>query len=136
VGAPAVVAQRREVDARGDGLAAALADEPPREPHAVVVRVGAGGQLEAVAGELLLGARHHGVDPGVALARHDRVQVAGVVGPGLGDERAPALGARLVPHRDVAIHDGVDVGHVDLLIGWCARRHRDGGPGACRLPAR
>ena len=53
----AVVGDEREVEARRDARRRRPATQVPGEAHAVVVGVGAGGQLEAVAGELLPGRR-------------------------------------------------------------------------------
>ena len=105
-----VLGERREVGAAGDR--AGVADQLPREAHDVVVGVRAEGELEAVARELRLGGADHRRDAVGALARHQRVHVAGIVGERGGDQLAPAGLVAFVPGGDVGLDDGVDgVGH-------------------------
>ena len=48
----------------------------------------------------------------MARARHERVEVGAVVGPGAGHELAAPGGVGLVPGVDVAVDEGVEVvGH-------------------------
>ena len=60
-------------------------------------------ELEPVAGELRLGGADHRGDPVLALAGHQRVEVAGVLAERLADERAAALRVGLVPGGDVGV---------------------------------
>src|SRR5439155_26599844 len=78
-----VVGERGEVDPGGERAASVGREELPAEPDAVVVGVRARRELEAVAGEALLHPGDHRVDPVGAVARHARIEVGGVVGPGL-----------------------------------------------------
>jgi hypothetical protein len=75
------------------------------------VRVGGSREFEAVVGVLLLDASDHLVDGVLAIASHERVEVAGLVRERLGEERTPALRVLLVPRRDVAVDESSHVGH-------------------------
>src|ERR671930_1403931 len=121
-----IVGDDAEVAADGDRVVARVRLEVPGEADAVVVGVGRAGELEPVAGELLLGAADHRVDPFVARAGQHRVDVGGVLRPGLRDELAAALRITLVPDGDVAVDESVDIGHA---------RQRGKAPASCRLPA-
>lgn len=70
------------------------------------------GAAEFVAGEARLNALGHGIDAAAAFALQHRVDIGRILGPGLGDERTPAIGVGLVPHGDVAVDEFGPVGHV------------------------
>jgi hypothetical protein len=97
-----------------------------------VVDVDPSGEGEHVARELALGGGDRGVDRVVPTRVDQRIDVAGVVGPGLGDQIAPGGGVGLVPAGEVAVDQivhGVVLSQVGNPIVDC-------GTADCRLPGR
>jgi hypothetical protein len=97
-----------------------------------VVGVDRAGEGEDVARELALGGGDRGVDRVVPLGIDQRIDVAGVVGPGFRDQITSGGGVGLVPAGKVAVDQivpGVVLSQVGNPIVDC-------GAARCRLPGR
>ena len=87
----------------------------PGEAHTVVVAFDIAGAAEAMAREAFLHTDDHGVDAVPSLALQHWIEIAGALGPGLGNEIATTAAVGLVPRRDVAIDQISQRVHVWLL---------------------
>src|SRR6516162_2911331 len=105
---------RGEVGALGDHRAS-LRSQLPAEADAVVMPIDHPGAAEAVAGKTRLHGPYHGIDRGVPFAGHQRIDIAGAVAEGVGDQPLPPVGIDLVPHGDVALDQVIKLAHFCLL---------------------
>jgi hypothetical protein len=101
-----------------------------------VMGIDLAGEAEPMTGKALLDAVHHGVDAGVAVALHQRIEIVCMLTPGAGDQIATGPCVGLVPHRDIAVDQVADVAHVWLLVlrrsAWSAVPARGFPPTAAR----
>src|SRR6202041_2195291 len=77
----------------------------------IAISVGLADQLKPEIRKALLHAGDQGVDAVMAVAAHQGVDVSGIAGPVRGQHLAPAAWRSLVPQLDIAVGDGIDVGH-------------------------
>ncbi|CCV09925.1 hypothetical protein MESS4_120046 [Mesorhizobium sp. STM 4661] len=89
----------------------AFRPEIPGEADRVGKAVRLAFQREAKAGKALLHAVDEGGDALMAVALHDRIAVADILGEGRLKQGLAAGGVTLVPGGDVVTGDGVEVGH-------------------------
>src|SRR5262249_34153665 len=98
----AIPVELAEIDALDDRR---TVDRPerPGKAHGIVVMVDLRNAFQNEAGKLALHASKHGIERGMAVARHDGIAVAAALGPGAGDSGAAAGGIDLVPGGDIGI---------------------------------
>src|SRR5437868_7819264 len=135
--ADATVAEHGEIRAL-DRAVAVVGAQPPGEPDVVAEAVGLADQPELEIRKALLHAGDERIDAVMPVARHQRIDIAGVAGPVLAEDFAAAAWCPLVPQIDVAAGDLVDVGHRALLRLCRIDRLTDyrKSPRANRLPRR
>src|SRR5947208_11725410 len=108
--ADAAVAEHGKIRAL-DRAVAAIGAETPAEADVVAEAVGLADQPEFEIRKALLHAGDERIDTVMAIAAHQRIDIAGVAGPVLAEDFAAAAWCPLVPQIDVAVGDLVDVGH-------------------------
>jgi hypothetical protein len=126
-GQPSVGADGRDIGADHQWLVS-VATQTPAEPGDVVVGIDPAGESEDVARELALG----GVDRIVSLGVDQRIDVAGVVGPGFPDQIASGGGVSLVPAGKVALDQIVH----GIVLSQVGNPIVERGTARCRLPGR
>jgi hypothetical protein len=77
----------------------------------VAEAVGVADQSEPPSGKARLHALDKGIDAGMPLAPHQRIDISSVLGPGGGDQRPAALRVGLVPKGDLSISNRGGIGH-------------------------
>lgn len=110
MGQPSVAADGRNVGA-DDERVIPVAAQAPAEPRDVVVGVDRPDQSEDMARELTLGGGDGRVDRVVAVRVDQRIDVAGVVGPGRGDQLTAGSRVGLVSAGKVAVDQVVHDAH-------------------------
>src|SRR5262249_40194404 len=81
----------------GDHHLPTLRSKCPRKTEPVVVGIHIVERVEAKACKTFLHRLDHGVDPGMAVATHQRVEIATLLCPSFGNQGAAAGGIALIP---------------------------------------